>query len=234
MAALIRAGISKRGKPAIVDENEFTYTGNASGLLTNNWRCSNRSCTATLSTRKSTGNLVGNELPVHNHSNKLLKKKAKETEVNVLSKYAGVDRVAPAAVLQEISTYLLSSNFPGQIGSASSAGAIRMKIWRQRQVINPRPKIPSSHEEYMTLQAADKYTRTADGGEFLFYKDWADSEKTVSMALFMSQWGADILRTHSVWMFDGTFQTTPKPFSQVKENTKNVFYLFNQYCTKCN
>ena len=36
MAALIRAGISKRGKPAIVDENEFTYTGNASGLLTNN------------------------------------------------------------------------------------------------------------------------------------------------------------------------------------------------------
>ena len=109
-----------------------------------------------------------------------------------------------------------------------------MKIWRQRQVINPRPKIPSSCEEYMTLQAADKYLRTADGGEFLFYKGWADSVKTVSMALFMSQWGVDILRTHFVWMFDGTFQTTPKPFSQVKENTKNVFYLFNQYCTKCN
>ena len=105
--------------------------------------------------------------------------------------------------MQEISTNMLSSNFPGQIGSDSSTGAIRMKIWRQRQV--DRPKIPSSHEEYMTLQAADKYTRTADGGEFLFYKDWADSEKTVSMALFMSQWGAEILRTHSVWMFDGTF-----------------------------
>ena len=88
---------------------------------------------------------------------------------------------------------MLSSNFPGQLSSASTAGAIRMKLWRQRQVINPPPKLPTNFDEYMNTEIPDKYTKTADGQEFLIYKDWIDAGKQKPVVMFISQWGAEIL-----------------------------------------
>ena len=135
MTSLIQAGKTKRGRPAIIDNQHFSYVSNGPGSQkVYNWRCSNRKCDATLGTRKSSGNLVGDTLPSHQHGNQLMKKTAKKTESAVLFKYAGVQGATPSTVLQEISYNMLSSNFPGQLSSSSTAGAIRMKLWRQRQV----------------------------------------------------------------------------------------------------
>ena len=216
MTSLIQAGKTKRGRPAIIDNQHFSYVSNGPGSQkVYNWRCSNRKCDATLGTRKSSGNLVGDTLPSHQHGNQLMKKTAKKTESAVLLKYAGVQGATPSTVLQEICYNMLSSNFPGQLSSSSTAGAIRMKLWRQRQVISPRPKLPSTFEEYMDTDIPDKFTKAADGGEFLIYKDWIDVECTQPMAIFMSKWAVEILKTHKTWLFDGTFKSAPVPFSQV-------------------
>ena len=67
----------------------------------------------------------------------------------------------------------------------------------------------------MNTDVPDKYTKAADGGEFLRYKDYVDSEESQPLVIFMSQWGADILKNHSTWLFDGTFKSAPNPFTQV-------------------
>ena len=129
MANLITASTTKRGRPALKDINNFSYTENANRKETINWRCSNRSCSASLTTRKSTGNLLNAKLPEHNHGNRLLKKIAQNTENKIIDKYAEVQGATAASVLQEISHDMLGSNFKGQLGSASSSGAIRMKLY---------------------------------------------------------------------------------------------------------
>ena len=91
---------------------------------------------------------------------------ASKTEKAVLAQYAGVQGAKPATVLQEISQNMLSSNFPGQLNSASSLSSIRMKLWRQRQIMNPRPPLPTSFQDYMKTDVPDKFTKAADGGEF--------------------------------------------------------------------
>jgi len=91
MAPMITAGLTRRGMPNYRDKNNFYYVFNGERAETKNWRCSQRSCTATVTTRISTGNQVGDVLPTsHGHTNKLLKTKAKTTEKAVIEKYANV------------------------------------------------------------------------------------------------------------------------------------------------
>ena len=48
-------------------------------------------------------------------------------------------------------------------------------MWRMKQKINPRPKLPKTHEDYMnTENIPDTYTKTADNGDFIIFKDWID------------------------------------------------------------
>ena len=140
--SLIRLTKSTRGKDAIIDNNYHKYTFNSTGKNVNYWTCANRSCKARISTRKSTGNLVGQSIPLHDHGNQLLIKKAKEHGVAVLDNLANVPAATTKAVLQQISTNILASSSPGLLSSTSSAGAVKMALWRKKQKINPRPKIP--------------------------------------------------------------------------------------------
>ena len=70
---LVRNVPSQRGKVNLEDSNQFRYCNNGEGKFTTRWRCSKRSCPATLTTRNSTGNLTDPTLPDHNHANKLMK-----------------------------------------------------------------------------------------------------------------------------------------------------------------
>ena len=99
MSRVLQASTTQRGKPSLVDINNFSYTTHGSTASTQYWRCAQRKCGATLTTRKSTGNLVGENLPSHNHGNKLMRKVACITEKAVVSKYAKVHGATPAAVI---------------------------------------------------------------------------------------------------------------------------------------
>ena len=167
-------------------------------------------------------------MPCHSSDSEVYRKsggrsssRPQSSEKTIIDPYSAVEGVKPSTVLQEISNTMLGSNFPGQIASASSAGAIRMKLYRQHQNINPRPKLPSTFEEYMATDIPDKFTQTADGREFLVCKEWISEDEP--LVVFLSDWGAEILKTHSTWCFDGTFSSAPIPFKQVKS------FLFIKY-----
>ena len=76
MSRVLQASTTQRGKPSLVDINNFSYTTHGSTASTQYWRCAQRKCGASRTTRKSTGNLIGENLPSHNHGNKLMRKVA--------------------------------------------------------------------------------------------------------------------------------------------------------------
>ena len=104
---MIRLTKSTCEKNAIIDNNYHKYTFNSTGKNVNYWTCANRSGKARISTRKSTGNLVEQSIPLHDHGNQLLIKKAKEHEVAVLDNLANVP-AATTKALQQISTNILA------------------------------------------------------------------------------------------------------------------------------
>ena len=116
MSELLRASDTLRGKPAMIDANNFKYTLNFESTYSQSWRCSTRSCPATIRTRKSTGQLVsGMELPSHTHSNNLMKTVAKTTENEVVNHLASFQPSTPSFALQDIASKMLSSNVPDKI-----------------------------------------------------------------------------------------------------------------------
>ena len=154
---MLRLSTSRKGKPAITNVNNFSYVQNGPGSKeTTPCRCSIRKCPAKIRTRKSTGNLVG-DLPHHIHGSQLLAALAKQTEKEVINRYATVEGVRATTVLQEISNSMMNSSFPGQIASASTSGAIRMKLYRQHQSINPRPKVTGSYHQNMDKNVPDQF-----------------------------------------------------------------------------
>ena len=85
-SALITVSKTTKRNLSLLNKNHYSYVKNGEGSSQqNHWRCANRQCNAILKTRKSTGNLVGDNLPSHSHGNQLLKQKAKETEAVVVS-----------------------------------------------------------------------------------------------------------------------------------------------------
>jgi len=116
---------STRGKDAIIDNNYHKYTFNSSGKNVNYWTCAHRSCKARISTWKSTGNLVGQSIPLHDHGNQLQIKKAKEHEVAVLDNLANMFQQLPQRQsCSKLVTNILASSSPGLQSSTSSAGAV--------------------------------------------------------------------------------------------------------------
>ena len=97
--SLKRLTKSTRGKDAIINNNYHKYTFNSTGKNVKYWTSSKRRCKARISTRKSTGNLVGKSNPLHEHGNQ----KAKEHVFAVLDNLANVPAATTKAVLQLIS-----------------------------------------------------------------------------------------------------------------------------------
>ena len=96
-----------------------------------------------------------------------------------------------------------------------SAGATKMALWREKNKVNPTPKLPRNFEDIINSQLPDKFTKTNDNGDFLILQSWTNDAEQDGLLVFLSDFGADILRTHSFWLLDGTFRSAPAPFTQV-------------------
>ena len=88
-------------------------------------------------------------------------------------------------------------------------GAIKMVLWRKRQTLDPRPKIPLDHAEFKSTAVPDKFSQKGDGGGALYYL--GTGLMTTKPAVnddCLSGFRADILCNHPVWVCDGTFKST--------------------------
>lgn len=207
-----------------VDAHHYTYYLNNNNNKVNYWLCSSKSCNKRIVTRKSTGNLVCDSLPEHDHGNNLKKQKITQLENQVVERMAGNVSNTPRSILSEVTNSLLAEPSGGLHGMRS-AGAIKTKVWRARQKLNPMPKIPRNHQDIMEIpQLPDKLTKTKDGQSFLLAQCWTNDDHEKSMMVFLSDYGADILRNAPTWLMDGTFKSSPTPFTQVSlyhHTTKN-------------
>lgn len=81
--------------------------------------------------------------------------------------------------------------------------------------MDPRPELPRTFADIMKMDLPAKYTTTADGREFLVMNSWTNNTENESLMVFISNTGADILKTAPVWLMDGTYRISPVPFYQV-------------------
>ena len=63
---MLRHSHTTKGRPMVIDENNFSYTKNNESKTTTYWICSNEGCKSRIATRKSTGNLT-TSIPEHQH-----------------------------------------------------------------------------------------------------------------------------------------------------------------------
>ena len=94
--------LTKKGKVCLKDQFHFQYTLNRTGKKFTYWRCSDRSCSASIATCNVSGKLVSSQIPDHHHGNKLIKDIVKATEKKIIMQHAKLNS-DPSTVQQEIS-----------------------------------------------------------------------------------------------------------------------------------
>ena len=96
--------------------------------------------------------------------------------------------------------------------------ALKVALWREKRKVNPM-HLPSRQEillySCITTNFPEKFSKTNDGKDFLRLKSWTYEEENEAVLVYISDTGAEVLRTHKVWCSDGTLRTIPSPFSQV-------------------
>ena len=218
-----------RGKERAEDSNGYNYHINRTTEKVKYWRCAQNGCSVRLGSRISTSQLVGENLPEHDHSTNLMKRKAKEVEMATIKRFASVTGSKTKAMLGEISNVLLSSDHPNTLAAMRISSALKSALFREKKKINPLPALPKSFSDVITTDIPNKLSLSADGKECLITNSWINENELESLMVFMSNDGADILRRAPIWMMDGTFKVVPKPFYQVKY----IQYLSGlpvQYC----
>ena len=93
--------------------------------------------------------------------------------------------------------------------------ALKFAPLREKRQVNPTPAIPKTGDfaSFMTTNFPETFSKTNDSKDFLRLKSWTYENEAV--LVYISDTGAQVLRTHKVWCSDGTLRTIPSPFSQV-------------------
>ena len=119
--------------------------------------------------------------------------------------------------LKEITSNIQHSTTPNLICGMRSKNAIKLSFWREKRKVNPIPAIPKAGD-FASIMDGDfpqQFAKTNDGSEFLILQCWTNEEETEAMLVFLSNTGAQVLKSHKVWLLDGTFRSSPSPFKQV-------------------
>ncbi len=62
----------------------------------------------------------------------------------------------------------------------------------------------------------EEYILTSNNMEFLRYCDWSNvNTKQDGLIIYISDFGAEVLKKNQTWLMDGTFSSAPEPFKQV-------------------
>ena len=112
------------------------------------------------------------------------------------------------------------------ISSMRSANAIKLALYRKKAKVNPAPHIPKTYDEIINATLSAKYTQTHDGADFLRSQCWTTDSEDKGMIMFQSDFSAELLKTHSTWLLDGTFKSVPKPFAQVHDKYNIAFISY--------
>ena len=95
-----------------------------------------------------------------------------------------------------------------------SAGTIKLALWREKKKLNPTPKLPKYYEDIIDSVLPKEFTQTNDKGDFLILQSWTSEAKEGGLLVYLSDFGADILKRHSLWLLDGTFNQRQHPSSR--------------------
>ena len=55
----------------------------------------------------------------------------------------------------------------------------------------------------ITTNFPEKFSKTNDGKDFLRLKSWINEDENEAVLVYISDTGAEVLRTHKVWCMDG-------------------------------
>jgi hypothetical protein len=92
-----------RGKERAEDSKGYNYHINRMTEKVKYWRCAQNGCSVRPGSRISTLQLVGENLPEHDHTTNLMKRKAKEVEMVTIKRFASVPGRKMKSMLGEIS-----------------------------------------------------------------------------------------------------------------------------------
>ncbi len=104
--------------------------------------------------------------------------------------------------------------FPNALYSMFTTNALKLALYREKK-LNPLPPLLKTYQDVTKAVIPASLSNTADGSEFLILNSRISDLELESMMVFMSEAGADVMRKAPVWMIDGIFYTTLKPFYQV-------------------
>ncbi len=150
------------------DEHGFTYYLSRNHEKVTYWRCSKKKdCLARMVSRNSMSMLVGEQLPQHNHTTNLLKKKAKKEEMRVIQKHATLPGTSNKVMVNEIAHNILSSSLLNALYSMSTTNALKLALYREKMKLNPLPPLPKTYQDVMKAVIPASLSNTADGSEFL-------------------------------------------------------------------
>ena len=190
---MIKIVISARGKEQVVDQNGYKYYFNNKAANTKYFICSQAGCNVRLTTTTA-GELVGDSLPDHHHGTNLLKRMAKEIQTDVVMRFATLPSTTTKQATGKMSKQMLASGQPDALFSMGSDEAVKAALWREKKKLTSQPKLPKTYKEIMEMEIPDKYKNTADDSEFLAHHNWLNQDKKEAVLLFISDFGADILR----------------------------------------
>ena len=204
--------VSIRGGQILMDTDKFEYTKDKQRSGKQYWVCRKRKsnqCRATAITVPDQDLIVsinGN----HNHSSEILKKQAKDVEIEHIKNAARNPNVDIRRVLGDISISLQQESQAAAC-SMSRMDSIKMQIYRARKSAAGEAKAPTCTDNIINM--ADKYKKLGSGEQFLISSEVLVDDNPV--LIFASRFGKDLLANCSTWQMDGTFQTSPVPFQQI-------------------
>jgi hypothetical protein len=182
--SLVTVLTTPRGKERAEDSNGYNYHINRTTEKVTDWRCAQRI---------STLQLVGENLPEHDHLTNLMKRTTKEVEVATIKRFASVTGSKTKSMLREILNVLLSSDHPNTLAAMRTSSALKSAVFLEKK-INPLPALPKSSSDVITTDLPKKLSLSADGKECLITNSWINENELESLMVFMSNDGADILR----------------------------------------